>query len=283
MFACKLLKNEYGTANRFPHVLAMSIFFLCLSGLVVGEVAWGQTAPATKPGTYRVVSYNSRHGMGMDNKVNLQRTGDVLQRLTPDIVALQEVDRKATRSGNIDQAEALGKHLGMHSTFGSFMDFQGGQYGMAILSRFPILRTKEIQLPQGNEPRIALAAEIQLPDGTHMLVVNVHFDWVRDDGFRWAQAEAVKRFLDTWPTPYILLGDFNDVPASRTVRMLAEGLKEAAKPANDSFTFSSTKPEREIDYIYVGPAAKWEIGAVEVVREPVASDHRPVVAEMTLK
>jgi len=283
MSASKWLKNEFGDVSRFTSVVAVTVFFLCLSGMFLGDVAWGQTAPATKAGTYRVVSYNIRHGMGMDNKVNLQRTGDVLHRLTPDIVALQEVDRKATRSGSTDQADVLGKHLGMHSTFGSFMDFQGGQYGMAILSRFPILRTKEIQLPQGNEPRIALAAEIQLPDGTQMLVVNVHFDWVRDDGFRWAQAEAVKRFLDTWPTPYILLGDFNDIPASRTVRMLSEGLKEAAKPANDSFTFSSTKPEREIDYIFVGPAAKWEIGSVEVVREAVASDHRPVLAEMTLK
>jgi endonuclease/exonuclease/phosphatase family metal-dependent hydrolase len=231
----------------------------------------------------RVVTYNIRHGRGMDDQVNLRRVGEVLRRLNPDIVALQEVDQVTQRSGGVDQAKALAAQLGLQSTFGPFMDFEGGKYGMAILSRFPILKTKILELPPGNEPRIALGAELQLPDGSQLLVINVHFDWVRDDRFRWVQAQAVKQMLDTWPTPYLLLGDFNDLPESRTVKMLGEGLREAVKPENDALTFSSTRPEQEIDFIFAGPSSRWLVRQVEVIQEPMASDHRPVVANLGLR
>lgn len=251
--------------------------------LVDAPLVWSQASGKTDVNQIRVVTYNMRHGLGTDNRVDLTRVGQVLQRLTPDIVALQEVDNRATRSGGVDQAAVLGQQLGLHHTFGSFMEFQGGQYGMAILSRYPILKSTALKLPEGNEPRVALAAEVQLADGTELLVVNVHFDWVRDDRFRWAQAEAVKLHLETWPTPYVLLGDFNDLPESRTLKMLGQGLQEAAKPANDRFTFSSTAPEIEIDYIFAGPANRWAIDGVEVIQERTASDHRPVVANLKLR
>jgi endonuclease/exonuclease/phosphatase family metal-dependent hydrolase len=251
--------------------------------LIPQPLVWSQASGKSDAGQLRVVTYNIRHALGTDNQVDLNRVGQVLQRLTPDIVALQEVDRGATRSGGVDQAAVLGQQLGLHQAFGSFMEFQGGQYGMAILSRYPILKSTAIKLPEGNEPRVALAAELQMPDGSQLLVVNVHFDWVRDDRFRWAQAEAVKLFLETWPTPYLLLGDFNDLPESRTLKMLGRDLLEAAKPANDRFTFSSTTPEIEIDYIFAGPANRWNVDAVEVIQERTASDHRPVVATLKLR
>ena len=161
----------------------------------------------------RVVSYNIKHGRGNDNIVALERTAGVLRALSPDVVGLQEVDDLATRSGGVPQAERLGQSLGMHHAFGRFMDFQGGAYGMVILSRHPILRTESVRLPDGNEPRIALAVEVELPGQRRLTIVNVHFDWVGDDGFRFAQATALTRYLDALKTPYVLLGDFNDEPA----------------------------------------------------------------------
>src|SRR5690606_41483172 len=85
--------------------------------------------------TWRIVSYNIRHGRGADNEVDLERTAAVLRRLDPDVVALQEVDQGVARSGGEDQAARLGELLGMHHAFGAFMDYQGGHYGMAILSQ----------------------------------------------------------------------------------------------------------------------------------------------------
>jgi endonuclease/exonuclease/phosphatase family metal-dependent hydrolase len=170
----------------------------------------------------------------------------------------------------------------MHWAYGKFMEFQGGGYGMATLSRHPILRREEVRLPDGNEPRVALVTEIELPGGHRVLVVNVHFDWVRDDEFRFAQASHLARYLDNVEIPWILVGDLNDQPGSRTWELFHARAVEARKPEGDRLTFSSTDPRREIDFIFAAPAERWEVGRVEVIHEPMASDHRPVLAELRL-
>jgi endonuclease/exonuclease/phosphatase family metal-dependent hydrolase len=231
----------------------------------------------------RVVSYNIKHGRGNDNVVDLDRTAGVLRALRPDIVGLQEVDDRATRSGSVAQAERLGQALGLHHAFGRFMDFQGGAYGMAILTRYPIVSTQSVKLPDGNEPRIALAVDVRLPGDRRLTIVNVHFDWVRDDAFRHAQATALTSFLDALTAPYLLLGDFNDVPESRTLALFRSRATEAAKPAGDRFTFSSTEPRREIDFVFYNPATAFTTREVRVIDERVASDHRPVLAVLTTR
>jgi endonuclease/exonuclease/phosphatase family metal-dependent hydrolase len=228
----------------------------------------------------RVVSYNIKHGRGNDNAVDLERTAAVIRAQRPDIVGLQEVDDRAERSGRVPQAEWLGTSLGMHHAFGRFMDYQGGAYGMAILTRQPITATHSVQLPDGNEPRIALAVEVRL-GAQALTIVNVHFDWVDDDGFRYAQAQALTKYLDELKTPYILVGDFNDLPESRTLALFRARAGEARKPATDRFTFSATAPDREIDFIFFAPPSRWRARDVTVVDERVASDHRPVVAVLS--
>lgn len=237
---------------------------------------------ARQPQDVRVVSYNIKHGRGNDEVVNLERTAAVLRALQPDIVGLQEVDDMATRSGGVPEAARLGELLGLHHAFGRFMDFQGGAYGMAVLTRYPIVNTTSVKLPDGNEPRIALAVEVQPPGGQRLTIVNVHFDWVRDDGFRFAQAETLTTYLDALKTPYILLGDFNDVPESRTLALFKSRATEARKPADDRFTFSSTNPTREIDFIFYAPSTAFTPQEVRVITEPLASDHRPVLAVLRM-
>ena len=241
----------------------------------------GSGAGAELP--YRVVSYNIRHGRGMDGEIDLQRIAGVLDRLEPDLIGLQEVDSRATRSGEVDQAAELGRLLEMHAAFGAFMPFQGGEYGMAILSRHPLRSVNPVRLPGGNEPRIALAVEVMLPGGETIMAVNVHFDWVRDDGFRFAQASALAEWLRELEMPYVLLGDFNDQPGSRTLDLFHALAGEAAKPTEERFTFPSVEPDREIDFIFAAPRTRWRIGEARVIDEQVASDHRPVVAELVLR
>lgn len=232
--------------------------------------------------TAHVVSYNIRHGRGMDDSVNLERTARVLRTLQADIVGLQEVDDRVPRSGSVDQAATLGGLLGMHHAFGAFMDYEGGRYGMAILSRFPIITARPVRLPDGNEPRIALAAELLMPDSSRVMVVNVHFDWVEDDAFRFAQATVLADFLDTLEMPYILLGDFNDVPDSRTLELFHRRATEIDKPIGNEFTFPSAQPVKEIDFIFVAPSGAWHLQGARPIGEQRASDHRPVVAVVQL-
>lgn len=250
--------------------------------LTGGALALGGLS-ASQPTTVRVVSYNIKHGRGNDNVVNIPRTAAVLRALAPDIVGLQEVDRLAERSGKVDEALVLGQSLGLHHAFGRFMDFQGGAYGMGVLSRFPITQSREVRLPDGNEPRVALAVDVRLPDERLLTIVNVHFDWVQDDGFRFAQAQKLTEFLDSVTNPYILLGDFNDEPGSRTLGLFTARADEAIKPRTDHFTFSSTDPVKEIDFIFMAPRAAWTTGEVRVIDEKLASDHRPLLGVVTLR
>lgn len=254
-------------------VITATIVAACASASAVAS----RGAPA--PATLRIASYNIRHGRGMDDTVNLARTAAVLRALAPDIVGLQEVDRDVRRSGGVDEAATIGAMLGMSHAFGAFMPYQGGEYGLAILSRFPVVRATPVRLPDGNEPRVALAAELRLPDGGRLMVVNVHFDWVANDTFRLKQAMVLTTVLDTLSIPYVLLGDFNDEPGSRTLALFRARATEVPKPASDHFTFSSTAPEKEIDFVFVAPAGAWRVIGARPVTERMASDHRPVIAE----
>lgn len=237
----------------------------------------GETAA---PVVWRVVSYNIRHGEGGDGRLDLERTAAVLRRLDPDLVALQEVDDRVERTGGVDQAARLGALLGMHHAFGSFMDYQGGRYGLAILSHCEIRRVDPVRLTDGNEPRVALVAEIVDANDSTVTVVDVHFDWVADDGFRFTQAVEVARHLERITGRWILAGDFNDQPGSRTLTLFHARAEEAAKPRDRRFTFPSDDPAREIDFVFVSPPGAWNARSVEVVPEAVASDHRPVLAEL---
>lgn len=239
---------------------------------------WAASPPAQDPQELRVVSYNIRHGRGADNVVDLDRTATVLRALAPDIVGLQEVDDLVERSGRVPEAARLGESLGLQHAFGRFMDFQGGAYGLAILSRHPIVATQSVRLPDGNEPRVALSVDVRLPDERTLTVVNVHFDWVRDDRFRFAQATALTGHLDALTTPFVLLGDFNDVPGSRTLSLFTQRASIAPKPEHARFTFPAHAPEREIDFIFYAPASAFTTRGVWVIDERVASDHRPVLA-----
>ena len=144
---------------------------------------------------------------------------------------------------------------------------------------------EQVQLPRGNEPRVALAVTVRLPNDRLLLVVNVHFDWVRDDEYRFAQAQAVKAFLGKQSIPYVLVGDFNDRPGSRTMDLFVD-LQEADKASGNELTCPADNPRVEIDFVFASPNSdtfSWDVGSGDVIDEPVVSDHRPVLAKMELE
>ncbi|MFT4538676.1 MAG: endonuclease/exonuclease/phosphatase family metal-dependent hydrolase [Planctomycetota bacterium] len=239
-----------------------------------------QASPTTND--FRAVSYNIRHGAGTDEKLNLRRTARVLQELNADFVGLQEVDLNTERTGAVNQASELGRMLEMHAAFGTFMRYQGGRYGMGILSRHPIVDVRSLRLPDGGEPRVALLVNVRLPSDEVIQIVNVHFDWIDDDTKRFAQASELARYLEAVELPFILMGDFNDQPGSRTMDLFHTVATEAAKPRDRRQTFPATGPNIEIDFGFYAPADRWSSTRVEVIDEKVASDHCPVVFDLSL-
>lgn len=269
-------------------VFAMSLSVFC-----------GRTADAQEAGldetTLRVLTYNIKRGYGNDRVTDLARTAKVIEASRPDLVALQEVDENCRRSGGVDQAQWFGEKLSMHHAFVPFMDYDGGRYGMAVLSRFPITAVEALPLPEGREPRVALVATVKLPGEQTLKMINVHFDYISDDEVRFEQAKKVRAAIVSGSDPAILLGDFNDQPHSRTLGLFEEEFVEAKKPEGDRLTYASDDPKREIDFLFAYPAAgestgkassesfAWQIDQVEVIDEPVASDHRPVLSVLRLQ
>ena len=132
---------------------------------VVACCLLGFTVSAARAQSVTVLSYNIHHAEGMDAKIDLQRIAAVIQSVSPDVVALQEVDRETKRSGGVDQAKTLERLTGLKMVFGRAIDFEGGQYGNAVLSRLPIKRATSHTLPhsEGREPRVVLAVELASP------------------------------------------------------------------------------------------------------------------------
>ncbi len=250
---------------------------VALTVVISGVLGGCAAAPAH---SLRVMAYNIRHGEGMDGLVDLERIARVIVEADPDLVALQEIDNRTGRTGGVDQAVRLGALTGMHSGFATFMNFGGGEYGLAILSKSPIDEIMRLPLPPGkHEPRAALAVRTT-PRGwaSPVVFVSLHFDWLQEDTERFAQAQSLLGQLVVEDGLVILAGDFNDTPESRTMQLVFESFANAEKAEGDRLTFSSTAPDREIDFVVSRPAGAL-VGASRVIDEPMASDHRPVVAD----
>lgn len=235
----------------------------------------------TRPATLRVLSYNIHHGEGTDGKLDLDRIAAVIRSAEPDLVAVQEVDRHTDRTGRVDQTAVLGERTGMHAVFGKAMDFAGGTYGQAVLSRWPVETVEVFLLPgeTGREPRIALITRVRPPgSATSVWFVSTHFDHQRED-LREKSARALADRLRTADGPVILAGDFNAEPESRSLQILLESFADAAA-SHPEPTIPSEGPDRRIDFVLYAPPDGWRVLDTAVIPEAVASDHRPVRATL---
>ncbi len=231
--------------------------------------------PATST-MIRLLAYNIKHGRGNDGRVDLQRTADVIRRVRADVVALQEVDEKVERSGQLNQAKRLAELTGLsYHAFGSFFDYQGGEYGMAIISRYPLRDIKRLRLPDGAEPRASLVVTVAA--GKSFRLANVHF--YRDERERLAQAQVLLKYLQNEKLPCVIAGDFNSRPESAVLKRFSKWNIPAK--GEDHLTFPSDRPRVEIDFLMFRPENAFVVNEIDVVEEPLASDHRPVLMEVS--
>jgi endonuclease/exonuclease/phosphatase family metal-dependent hydrolase len=237
----------------------------------------GRAATAEKP-TLRVMSYNIHHGEGTDGRFDLPRLARVIGEARADLVALQEVDVKTLRSGGVDQAAELSRLTGMHVAFGAAMPHQVGQYGDAVLSRYPLLEIQRHALPApaGFEPRVAVAVRIR-PEAVDRDIwfASTHLDHLKTE-VRIPQAERIVDAMQAVQSPVILAGDLNARPDSPTMAILLKVWTDAGAK-NPQPTAPSHDPRARIDYVLYRPADAWRVVETRVLAEQVASDHRPLL------
>jgi endonuclease/exonuclease/phosphatase family metal-dependent hydrolase len=230
------------------------------------------------------MTYNIHHGEGMDKKLDLARIATLISQNGADLVALQEVDLGTERTGRVAQAEELAKLTGMNYVYVEAMEFGGGKYGDAVLSRFPIDSSRPVRLPwqpgDQREPRVAVVVDCALPRGRRLTFISTHFDHTKEPSDRYLQAQALNA-ATAGQGLAILAGDFNCEVGSPPMQELM-GKWDLVTDADPALTCPADVPKTKIDHVLVRPAEKWRVLRVKVVDERVASDHRPVVVKLEL-
>lgn len=243
-------------------------------------------APASAPVTVRVVSYNIHHGEGTDGEFDYERIAAVINAHEPDLVALQEVDVGTRRAGGVDQAARLAALTGLHHAYGAAMDYAGGQYGEAILSRWPILASQNHVIPeiQGSEPRALLTVRVRPPGGGELVFAGTHLahDSEHDRVDQVRRIDAILATKAYTGVPVVLAGDLNAKPDSAPMVALLEGGAWADAFAGDPLpTYPNVAPERRIDWVLL-KAGRTIVRVREtlVVEDSPASDHCALVVTL---
>ena len=230
----------------------------------------------------RLASYNIFHCQGADKKIDFARTAAALGQGCPDFVGLQEVDSVTKRSNRLDQAAEMGKILGMHATYAKTFAFQGGGYGIAILSREKPLSVERIPLP-GKEPRVLLLCEFKdcWFGNTHLALQTAN---------QLKSVEIIRKVVAerSATKPVFLVGDWNEEPTSKTLAAIRGFLTILSnEKSRTHHGFKPFKPDSEycIDYIAVDSthAGNFAVRDAHVAPDFTTSDHCPVFVTVTRK
>ena len=257
-----------------------------LALLFAASAAVAQEAKEKRaPVRLRVLTYNIHHAEGNDKKLDLARIAKLIKDADPDLVALQEVDDRTARTQSVDQAKKLGELTGMHAYFAKAMDYGGGAYGCAILSKRKPEATRSFPLPadKGHEPRVLGEARLTLSDGGPTIVFySTHLDHTRDAKQRTRQVADIERVAAGEKEPLVILaGDLNAQPGSPVIESLSKNWRDAT-PHPSLKTFPAEAPRVKIDYVLYRTTPRIKVIEATVLDEKVASDHAPVLVVLEI-
>lgn len=279
--------------KRFFDSILLSIAFILVSFACSSSSSGSDSPQVVEPEveeveeTIKIMAYNIHHANppSKPDVIDINAIVNVIKQQNPDIVALQEVDASTGRSGPGNQAEMIAEKLDMNVFFGKAIDYDGGEYGVAILSKFNLSEGKINRLPvepgTNGEPRILVTVKITTPKGNEIRFGSTHLDAQREDTNRIPQIEEVVKIGKNEQLPFIIAGDFNAVPESEVIRILDGHFKRTCRLCG--FTSSAQNPVRTIDYIaFNHPENKFEVENHSVINESYASDHFPIVSEINI-
>jgi|SRR5579883_1440140 len=231
----------------------------------------------------RIATYNIHKGRGMDGRTSVKRITNVLAELDADIIALQETFSVCdTHPG---QVETIASELGLHAAFGCTRHHRGRPYGNAILTRWPILSSREMDISRANrERRGCIRADLKTPRGT-LHVFNIHMGTSYFERRHQVRSLLSSNQIDEDLTgPRVLVGDFNEWIKGLTTRLLSDKFESLnlALHVRKRRSYPGLLPLLHLDHIYF--ERPLHIEKAELIRtrlSKIASDHLPLVATFT--
>lgn len=247
------------------------------------------TSRGVRRSPVRIVTYNIRHGAGMDGRMDLARQAALVEPLRPHYVALQEVDVGTARAHVADQANELARLLGLTATFAEAIPFRGGSYGVAILSREQPLAVERLPIPDSQENRVLLVCEF-----ADCLLASTHLSVATERDRETGLAVIRQRLARGCDKPFFLCGDLNATPDSKVIAELSRDF--ALLSRTDRATYIGHHPTadvrendrmRVLDYVFVDRPHAASLSAdsrvVGEIGADAPSDHRPVAVNITTK
>lgn len=229
--------------------------------------------PVQAQHTLKLMTYNIKNANGMDDVCNFQRVANVINNASPDVVAIQEVDSMTNRSGQRYVLGEIAERTQMHAYFAPAIDFDGGKYGIGLLTRQVPLRLQTVPLPGREEERALILAEFE-----DYIYCCTHMSLTEED--RMKSLEIVKSFTAPYKKLLFLAGDMNAEPESDFIKELQKDFQILSNPKQH--TYPAPEPKETIDYITTlkSTANGFALLSARVLNEPMASDHRPILVEL---
>ena len=262
--------------------------------LILWVFIWlGMAVGAVAQDTLTVMTYNIYHAESALKSGNstLEEIAKFTSAQNPDFVALQEVDSTTRRLAEVNDgrffglADSLAKLTKMIGYFGKAIDFQGGGYGIAILSKKAgDVRKVKLPNPQSGEPRVLLKLHAKTNSGRSIIFAGTHLDHQYKQN-RLAQVGAIRKLFSNHQGPVILAGDFNFEPESMGYDRMQESWLDAARlfsnKVKPALTYPTENPEKRIDYIWLTKNVNWQVLEYETT-DVGYSDHLPVMTKIVI-
>lgn len=253
----------------------LSIFLLLITPII--------SAQTDSHRDLRIMTFNLRAG----SLTTLDSLANVIKSQKPDFVALQEVDVMTQRDNaptmnGKNMVSELAQRTGMFGFFARTLNFVGGYYGIAILSKHPCTKMENFMLPnpQNTEQRALLKGTFELDGKTPLIFACTHLD-VKSAETRSQQVDFIFDKLGDSAVPTIIGGDMNAYPDEITI---AKFRRKMSNISGNGLTFPADNPDRKIDYMFFAPKKKCELISTEVIdHNPQPSDHRAIISVIRLK
>lgn len=222
-----------------------------------------------KQNSVKILSYNVRNCRGMDDITDYKRIANIITRISPEIVALQELDSATQRSNGKVALDELSTLTNMYKTYGASIAYQGGKYGIGILTKEKPVKWSIVALPGREERRSLLIVELK-----DFIICCTHLSLTEED--RVASVGIISEALKDTSKPIFLAGDFNSVPGSEVIKNIENKWFMLNNPGIP--TIPSNNPQRCIDYIFAAKFTGHAFRTIQTIveNEPLASDHLPV-------